>query len=217
MIDSIREISRLNLARCLRWHPAGLASWSLSDWAVALAGEVGELCNVIKKLNRYRDGLVGNKESASELSVMLWKEIADVYLYLDLFSAAAGVDLPTAIVKKFDEVSERNGFPERLSLPRQMGVTEGALQAIADERARQINDEGYDRAHDDAHQCSELAFAAVELIGRAAHENPLAVDTLDLIESGPGWNMRIKSPRDALVKAAALICAEIERLDRAGA
>lgn len=86
MADSILEISNKNYTRCLRWHPAGINSWSLSDWAVALSGEVGELCNVVKKLNRH----------------------------LDLFAAAAGIDLSKAIVDKFNEVSIRNGFPERL-------------------------------------------------------------------------------------------------------
>jgi NTP pyrophosphatase (non-canonical NTP hydrolase) len=114
MSDSIRRISEVNLQRCLRWHPGGLSSWTLSDWAVALAGEVGELCNVIKKMNRDRDGLVGNKETPTELAVALHKEMADVYLYLDLLAQAASVDLPTAIASKFNEVSARNGFPERI-------------------------------------------------------------------------------------------------------
>lgn len=114
MTDSIREISRINLQRCLRWHPAGINSWSLSDWAVALAGEVGELCNVVKKLNRERDGLAGNTVDGRDLRVMLEKECADVYIYLDLFCTAAGFDLATAVRAKFNEVSERNGFPEKL-------------------------------------------------------------------------------------------------------
>lgn len=116
-VDSIREISRVNLQRCLRWHPQGINSWSSSDWAVALAGEVGELCNVVKKLNRERDGLAGNTVDGRDLRVMLEKECADVYLYLDLFCAAAGFDLASAVRVKFNEVSERNGFPERLGSP----------------------------------------------------------------------------------------------------
>jgi NTP pyrophosphatase (non-canonical NTP hydrolase) len=114
MTDSIRAISRINLTRCLRWHPQGLNSWSLSDWAVALAGEAGELCNVVKKLNRERDGLVGNKETPGALLASLQAEAADVYLYLDLFAQAAGFDLAESVRIKFNAVSMRNGFPERL-------------------------------------------------------------------------------------------------------
>jgi NTP pyrophosphatase (non-canonical NTP hydrolase) len=112
--ESLPHISTLNFARCLRWHPEGLNSWSLSDWAVALAGETGELCNVVKKLNRVRDGLPGNKETPEALKAALADEVADVFLYLDLFARAAGFNIEDAIRKKFNETSARVGFPERL-------------------------------------------------------------------------------------------------------
>lgn len=112
--DNISAISRINLQRCLRWHPDGIKSWSLSDWAVALAGEAGELCNVIKKMNRVRDGLVGNKAGEADFRTQLKNEIADVYLYLDLICAREGIDLAEAVRDKFNEVSERIGAPERL-------------------------------------------------------------------------------------------------------
>lgn len=108
------EVSEVSLSRSLRWHPGGLNSWSLSDWFTALAGEVGEAGNVIKKLNRVRDGMIGNKETPEDLRAALGKELADCYLYLDLLAQAAGVNLADAICKKFNEVSVRNGFPERL-------------------------------------------------------------------------------------------------------
>jgi NTP pyrophosphatase (non-canonical NTP hydrolase) len=112
---NITHISNVNLKRCLRWHPEGIDSWSLSDWAVALAGEAGELCNVVKKLNRNRDGLVGNKgESDAQLIDALKAEAADVYLYLDLFAQRVGFDLAEAVRAKFNAVSERIGAPERL-------------------------------------------------------------------------------------------------------
>lgn len=117
MSYSIRDISRVNLQRCLRWHPDGINSWSNSDWGIALTGEVGELCNVIKKLNRLRDGLVGNKPEDMDKAVLLRKaqdEAADIYLYLDLICQAMGFDLTAAVRSKFNEVSERIGAPERL-------------------------------------------------------------------------------------------------------
>lgn len=108
------QLREANATRCERWHPEGISSWSLSDWATAAAGEMGELCNVIKKLNRVRDDLPGNKESPAQLMAELPKEIADTVLYLDLLAAAAGIDLAEAVAAKFNEVSERNGFPERI-------------------------------------------------------------------------------------------------------
>src|SRR5688572_30875047 len=39
-----------------------LDSWSPSDWVLAFIGEFGEACNAMKKLNRFRDKVRGNKE-----------------------------------------------------------------------------------------------------------------------------------------------------------
>ena len=48
---TFRAFRETNVARCVEtWHELGV--WSLTDWATALAGEVGEACNVIKKLRR---------------------------------------------------------------------------------------------------------------------------------------------------------------------
>lgn len=113
-LGGLRDFAKLNRARSDKWHPAGLNSWSLSDWAVALAGETGELCNVIKKLNRSRDGLIGNNVPDSELSAQMADEIADVFCYLDLLAQAAGLELDECVRIKFNKVSERNGFSERI-------------------------------------------------------------------------------------------------------
>ena len=112
--DSLRRIRDINLRRAERWHPRGITEWSLSDWGVALAGETGELCNIIKKLNRYRDKLIGNREPISELRAELANEIADVFIYLQILSESERIDLYTAIKAKFNAVSEKHGFPERL-------------------------------------------------------------------------------------------------------
>ncbi len=112
--DFMSRLHEQNAARSARWHPKGLSSWSLSDWFTALAGEVGEAGNVIKKLNRSRDGLVGNRESDAELHRALEDECADVLIYLELLSQAAGFVLEHAVARKFNAVSERHGFPERL-------------------------------------------------------------------------------------------------------
>lgn len=103
-----------NLSRALRWHPGGLEQWSLSDWSVALAGEVGELCNVVKKLNRVRDNLQQNAVDTSKLKSMLADEIGDVGAYLDLCAQAAGLSLEECIRNKFNKISERENFPEKL-------------------------------------------------------------------------------------------------------
>ncbi len=111
----LQQFSQINKQRCERWHPMGINSWSLSDWLTATAGELGEAANVIKKLNRIRDGLTGNGAlTESEIKIMLGKEIADTFCYLDLLATAAGFSLAELVKQKFNEISDRNGFPEKV-------------------------------------------------------------------------------------------------------
>ena len=104
------------LARCLKWHPQGIESWSPSDWLTAVTGELGELASLLKMRNRERDGLPGNKFSPTQKQIAdeLADVLADVLTYLDLLAAVLGVDLGRAAVQKFNEVSERVGFPDRI-------------------------------------------------------------------------------------------------------
>ena len=103
-----------NVARCIKWHPGGLNSWSPSDWLTAVTGELGELASLLKMRNRERDGLPGNKFSPTDRQVA--DELADVLTYLDLLAATLGIDLGQAAAQKFNEVSERVGFPDRIKL-----------------------------------------------------------------------------------------------------
>lgn len=101
-----------NVRRCLKWHPEGLESWSPADWLTAICGELGELASLIKMKNRERDGLPGNKFSPTQKQMA--DEVADVLTYLDLLAACLGIDLADAAISKFNEVSTRVGFPDRL-------------------------------------------------------------------------------------------------------
>lgn len=106
------EFRKANLARCLKWHPEGIESWSESDWLTAVTGELGELASLVKMRCRERDGLPGNKFSPTQKQIA--DELADVFTYLDLLAARFGVDLGAAAVEKFNEVSVRVGFPDRI-------------------------------------------------------------------------------------------------------
>jgi NTP pyrophosphatase (non-canonical NTP hydrolase) len=107
------QFRRANVARCLKWHPAGIESWSPSDWLTAVAGELGELASLLKMRNRERDALPGNKFSPTQKQIA--DELADVLTYLDLLAEVLGVDLGAAAVEKFNEVSARVGFPDRIA------------------------------------------------------------------------------------------------------
>lgn len=106
--------SERNLRRCQ--SPMGfnhpLASWSLSDWLTATVGELGEAANIIKKLNRARDGIPGNSDTQEKLREMLADELADTYIYLDLLIQAAGFNVEAIVESKFQKTSAKIGFQD---------------------------------------------------------------------------------------------------------
>lgn len=112
------SFSRINRNRCEDPkgfnHPIG--SWTLSDWMTAAMGELGEAANLVKKLNRHRDGVPGNceGETAEVLAANLADEIADTVIYLDLLAQSLGVDLGAAVASKFNRTSLKVGAPQRL-------------------------------------------------------------------------------------------------------
>jgi NTP pyrophosphatase (non-canonical NTP hydrolase) len=75
-----------------------------------LAGEVGEACNIIKKLERERMGIRGSRSNLSELAA----ELADVVIVADLIAMQAGIDLEAAIRDKFNATSEKVGLKTRI-------------------------------------------------------------------------------------------------------
>lgn len=108
-----RQLRAVNVARAERWHAEH--PWSGSDWMVAAMGELGEAGNYVKKLNRARDGIAGaNDPGVSTLTLGLAEELADAVTYIDLIAAKYGIDLARHVAAKFNHVSEREGFPERL-------------------------------------------------------------------------------------------------------
>ena len=111
---NIQEFSDLNRRRCEAWngfnHPIG--SWSLSDWVTATLGELGEAANVVKKLNRSRDGVRGNDKTDVELRKQLADELADTFIYLNILMQAAGFDPTEIVVRKFNHTSAKIGFAD---------------------------------------------------------------------------------------------------------
>lgn len=92
------------------------------------------------------------------------------------------------------------------------------IESIAAERRRQIEVEGWTPEHDDEHDSGELAAAAA--CYTVAAIDPEGITPLDQLPIpwpwAPEW-YKPANPRGALVKAGALIAAEIDRLDRKAA
>ena len=89
--------------------------------------------------------------------------------------------------------------------------TYGVLMEVATERAKQIS-KGYDASHDDAYTASQLPHAALAYIQVAS----IPVEHVEVPFYWP-WASSMFNPegeRANLIKAAALLVAEIERMDR---
>jgi len=111
MIVTYRTLREANRERQKQWDTGNQID--LSYRGNELAGEVGEACNLIKKLERERLGIRGSRASVGELA----KELADVVICVDLIAMMMGIDLDEAVMLKFNETSEKVELPHRLRLP----------------------------------------------------------------------------------------------------
>jgi NTP pyrophosphatase (non-canonical NTP hydrolase) len=104
---TLKELREANIVREQEW---GGGKLDMSFRGNELAGEVGEACNIIKKLERERLGIRGSRASVGQLA----EELADVVICVDLIAMAVGLDLGVAVVEKFNKTSEKVGLATRL-------------------------------------------------------------------------------------------------------
>jgi NTP pyrophosphatase (non-canonical NTP hydrolase) len=98
-----------NIAREKLWeNPA--KPMSLSYLGNACAGEMGEACNVIKKLDREVLGMAGSRDTVEHLG----EELADVLIYIDIIALRTGIDLEAAVARKFNKTSDQVGFDVKI-------------------------------------------------------------------------------------------------------
>ena len=100
-------------------------------------------------------------------------------------------------------------------------VTSLGAELIAAERQRQIKDEGWTPEHDDEHDMGEMAAAAMcyaSLVIDKDISHIMETDSGQFAREWWPWDMEwwkpSKDPIRNLVKAGALIAAEIDRLQR---
>lgn len=99
--DTLRNA---NYTRQLEWDPSDAIT--LAYRGNELAGEVGEACNVIKKLERERLGIRGSRTTREALA----EELADAVICLDLIAMQAGINLGDATKNKFNATSTKYGL-----------------------------------------------------------------------------------------------------------
>lgn len=95
-----------NKARQVLWNKGTGTNGPLYA-ATELAGEVGEVCNVVKKLEREKRGLVGSRSTVADLE----DELGDVLICVNLLALEYGIDPERAAARKFNKTSRKLGFP----------------------------------------------------------------------------------------------------------
>lgn len=109
---SFAELRQANINRNYEWNK-GTEPISLTFRCTEIAGEVGELCEAIKKLERLRLGIAGGAELA-EKDI---DEFADVIIAVDLLAMDMNIDLSEVIRRKFNKTSEKHGLDTVLTRP----------------------------------------------------------------------------------------------------
>ncbi|HEX4285274.1 MAG TPA: MazG-like family protein, partial [Terracidiphilus sp.] len=100
---TFKQFQQLNAQRCVEKFHREIDEWTPQQWALCIAGEAGELCNVLKKVMRGDVRLF-------EVRANVIAEIADVMTYCDLLMTRMGVDTASEVARKFNEVSKRVEF-----------------------------------------------------------------------------------------------------------
>ncbi|KQM36051.1 MazG-like family protein [Sphingomonas sp. Leaf10] len=109
--DFLTQLRRINTDRYRAWVGDAQDAGILFD-AAELGGEVGELLNVVKKLEREDRGWRGSRAAPGDFA----DECADVLICLDKLARRKGVDLAAATVAKFNATSAKVDLPHRLAL-----------------------------------------------------------------------------------------------------
>lgn len=104
-MDFLDKLSKANEQRCPEFGHGGIKGWNLVEWGLAVAGETGEMCNLIKKHHRGDAGI-----HPADIA----KEAADVVIYLDMLMQRMGQNLQDAVIYKFNEKSMEIGSPVML-------------------------------------------------------------------------------------------------------
>lgn len=182
-----RELSSA-INRCSQENASNTPDFILAQY---LGGCLAAFNQAVQQRETWygRDGRPSTKPTVHDLEKMLNEPAGDV------------------VVTPNGEVMATRG-----ATPAKYG-TDLILEEIHRERQRQVVIEGYFREHDDAHGDGELAQAGAAYAMAWTGRN-VAVLAKELWPwETASW--KPKNPRWDLIRAAALIVAEIERLDRA--
>lgn len=113
MTIDLATLRNANMARQAEWP--GAEAVDLAFRGLELAGETGELANLLKKVVRLNRGITGTYEQREALMQAVQDEVADVLISLDLVCMDLGIDLSLAVAAKFNATSLKHGLETRLT------------------------------------------------------------------------------------------------------
>lgn len=103
-MSSLNDLVKTATEDSERWFPDTASQ--LDFMALALAGEVGEVANIIKKVMRGTDDFDKVLDDLEE-------EVTDVFIYLMCLAGVLGMDLEAAYAAKRAKNEERFGNRDR--------------------------------------------------------------------------------------------------------
>ncbi|EOA6753955.1 TPA: ead/Ea22-like family protein [Escherichia coli] len=168
---------------------------------VELEGKDSKIANLTAERDALREGEMGDARHSNT------RAAADIY-----FQLVEECEIPAggSLVEYVDDMREKLEAAEKRIAELEVLAFNPALLDVISERQRQRAVEGWTSEHDDAYQNSELADAAACYAINAHNQG---FSTPAHWPWAPDW-WKQSGPRRDLVKAGALILAEIERIDR---
>ncbi len=109
--DFLLHLREVNAERLAAWEGENQKADALFH-AVELGGEVGEVLNVVKKLDRANKGWRGSTATLDDLG----QELGDALICIDKLAAHFNIDLATVTAAKFNATSDKVGLPHKLAL-----------------------------------------------------------------------------------------------------
>jgi len=91
--EFFKRLRTANVARDKEWSEAEQTAFTPMFFANGILGEVGELANLLKKLERERMGKTGSRAAPAAVG----EELADVVIYTDLLAWTLGIEFGTQL------------------------------------------------------------------------------------------------------------------------
>lgn len=171
---------------------------------VELEGKDSKIANLTAERDALREGEMGDARHSNT------RAAADIY-----FQLVEECEIPAggSLVEYVDDMREKLEAAEKRIAELEARAFNPAILDVIAERQRQQSVEGWMPEHDDEHCNGELAMAAVCYINETGTVNRNGGKPWGWPWDASWWKPNAR--RRNLVKAGALILAEIERIDRA--